>query len=223
MMATTAAIRRTHELVGRPATRRALGGIGDRDRLRGGRCHRDALDRARSAASGNAIGSGAPAAEATAATSIAASSSAAVAASVAAARRRRHDRPRPGPGLEIGRGGGHDPRLEPGRRFDRRHALGEGRQHAAQLGDLGMRVGAGLEMGADGRLLGGVERTQDERPGHLPDLVAGQGTHPVGSGHAEPASRARRMASRPRRIRLLTVPSGVPVRSAISCWVNPPK
>ena len=33
----------------------------------------------------------------------------------------------------------------------------------------------------------------------------------------------RRIASRPRRIRLLTVPSGVAVRSAISCWVSPPK
>ena len=32
-----------------------------------------------------------------------------------------------------------------------------------------------------------------------------------------------RIASRPSRIRLLTVPSGVPVRSAISTWVSPPK
>ncbi len=34
---------------------------------------------------------------------------------------------------------------------------------------------------------------------------------------------ARRIASSPRRMRLLTVPSGVPVRSEISCWVKPAK
>ena len=45
----------------------------------------------------------------------------------------------------------------------------------------------------------------------------------VAPAHRGPSSRRRRMDSSPSRIRLLTVPRGVAVRSAISCWVSPPK
>ena len=103
------------------------------------------------------------------------------------------------------------------------HALGQGRQHAAELRDLVVPFGARGEVGADGGLVARLERAEDEGAGHLEDLVVGQIAHRRRSAHDAPSSRLRRMASRPRRIRLLTVPSGVAVRSAISCWVNPPK
>ena len=71
--------------------------------------------------------------------------------------------------------------------------------------------------------LGGLERPEHEGARHLDDLVVGQDGHGIRAAHDDPPSRFRRMASRPSRIRLLTVPSGVAVRSAISCWVSPPK
>ena len=125
-------------------------------------------------------------------------------------------------GEVLGRGR-HDPRPQPGRRLDDRHALGEDRQHPAELGDLLVGSAARREMRAHGGLLRGLEGTQHEGARQLEDLLVGQVAHGVGLAHAEPASRCRRIASRPRRIRLLTVPSGVAVRSAISCWVSPLK
>ena len=79
------------------------------------------------------------------------------------------------------------------------------------------------EVRAHRLLFGRRERAEHERARHLADLVAGQVGHGVRAAHDDPSSRTRRIASSPSRIRLLTVPSGVPVRSAISCWVIPPK
>ena len=100
---------------------------------------------------------------------------------------------------------------------------GQDRQRGPELGDLGVVLRAGREMRAHGGRLGGFERAEHEGAAHLDDLVVGQLAHRIGPAHAEPPSRFRRMASSPSRIRLLTVPSGVAVRSAISCWVSPPK
>ncbi len=64
----------------------------------------------------------------------------------------------------------------------------------------------------------GVQGAQHEGGGEIADLVAGQagvarsGGASVRSVMSLAPPRTRRMASRPRRIRLLTVPSGVPVR-----------
>ena len=113
--------------------------------------------------------------------------------------------------------------LQPGRRLDDRHARSQHRQHGPELGDLGVVLGARREVRPHGLRLGGLERAEHEGPTHLDDLVVGQHGCLIRPAHEDPPSRSRRMVSRPSRIRLLTVPSGVPVRSAISCWVNPPK
>ena len=64
------------------------------------------------------------------------------------------------------------------------------------------------------------QRAQHERGGEVGDLVTAQPAGRSRIGHGEITLR---MASRPSRMRLLTVPNGVPVRSAISTWVRPPK
>ena len=94
--------------------------------------------------------------------------------------------------------------------------------------------GAGGEMGTHGVGLGRLEGAQDEGARQVADVLAGQLDGPGRIGHGVPASMPsrstasspvsdRRIASSPSRIRLLMVPSGVPVRVAISCWVRPPK
>ena len=118
-----------------------------------------------------------------------------------------------------------DPALQRRGRLDERDRCVEHRQDGGQLVDLGVRLIAGREMGADGLGLGRLERVEDEPGREVADVVAGErhGLARLAHVTASWPSRTRRMASRPSRIRLLTVPSGVPVRSATSTWVNPPK
>ena len=126
----------------------------------------------------------------------------------------------PSTSFEVGCGGGHDPILEGGRRLDRKQACLQHRHDAAELVELVVRLGARRQVSADRGHLVLVERAQHERRRQVDDLVVAEfgGTTRVGHG-----DNTRRIARRPRRIRLLTVPSGVPVRSAISTWVSPPK
>ena len=95
--------------------------------------------------------------------------------------------------------------------------------------ELRVRVRAGREVLADGVRLVRVERAGDEQRREVADLVAGRAFRVVMAGpprrlerrrRAELADAGRRSAS---RTRLFTVPSGRPVRSAISDWVRPPK
>ncbi len=132
-------------------------------------------------------------------------------------------RRRPAAGRKVGGGGRHDPALQAVGWLDDRDDLGEGRDHGAELRDLGMAVRVRGQVRPDRRRLIGFEGVEDVGGRKLADLVTGQVAHGVEVAHVDPTSSDRRIASRPRRIRLLTVPSGVPVRSAISCWVRPPK
>src|SRR5215213_8104498 len=78
-----------------------------------------------------------------------------------------------------------------------------------------------------------VRQTATARATRMPGTAAhGRLLRPLGSSgvlghelvaHVVPPSIERRIAISPSRIRLLTVPSGVSVRTAISCWVSPPK
>ena len=134
-------------------------------------------------------------------------------------------------GRSVGRGRGHDP-APSARPAARRPARS---QPAPAATDPSSAISAWARSRSRGASrtavgLGGVERAQHERPpgrGRRRAQVVGQHGSLIGSltSASSPAfaSSARRMASRPSRIRLLTVPSGVPVRSAISCWVSPPK
>src|SRR6185436_1470805 len=100
----------------------------------------------------------------------------------------------------------------------------ERRHDATELGEVGVGFRAIGEMLADGIHLLVGQGAQDVRGGEVADLVAGQpsglAAWPACIGHGDSISR---IASRPSRIRLFTVPSGVPVRSAISVCVSPPK
>ena len=91
-----------------------------------------------------------------------------------------------------------------------------------ELGDLGVGIAAGREVRAHGgrRRPDRARPARTRRPSRGPRRRSGRGIA-IRPGHEDPASSVRRIASRPRRIRLLTVPSGVSVRSAISCWVRP--
>ena len=132
---------------------------------------------------------------------------------------------------EVRRGGGHDPVAERGRRLDQRDVrrLQQVRHDPAELLELGVGLGARREVLADGRHLGVVERAQDVERGEIERLGVRQRgrlhRHGVSASPASAASpvSAARIASSPSRTRLFTVPSGVPVRSAISTWVRPPK
>ena len=140
-------------------------------------------------------------------------------------RLRRFDQGRrnnPTPLVQVSRRGGQDALLEFDGWFDRPDGAHEHGQHAAELHHLGMRFGAGRQVLAHGGHLGIVERAQHERRGEVAHVVAAEladgGLMRIGHG-----DNSRRMASSPRRIRLFTVPSGVPVRTAISTCVRPPK
>ena len=115
-----------------------------------------------------------------------------------------------------------DAALQGSRRLDWLEGLGQRRHHRTQLRELLVRQRTRAEMLANRLLLVGLERVQHERGGQLDRLLMGQ-SRPVAHGPAPCSSRWRRMASRARRIRPLTVPSGAPVLIAISCWVSPPK
>ena len=127
-------------------------------------------------------------------------------------------------------GDGHDPAAERWRRIHELDGRRERRHDLAELDELRMRFGARGEMVAHLRLLMPFEGTEDECRGEIANLVARHlptpwmPSSPPSSADVPPSPRrARRSARSPSRIRLLTVPSGVAVRSAISCWVRPPK
>ena len=73
---------------------------------------------------------------------------------------------------EVRRGRRHDPCLQAVRRLDMRNGLGEGRHHAAELGDLRMGLGTGGEVGADCRVVPGAQGSQHEGSRHVPDGLA---------------------------------------------------
>ena len=133
----------------------------------------------------------------------------------------------------LGGDGRSDPGAERGGRLERLERLGEVGNDTAELVELDMRLRAGREVEPHGLHLVGVEGAEHEPGGEVADLVAGRGaawpddrscrTRPVRSGADVVAGQGPAQARSPSRIRLLTVPSGAPVRSAISCWVSPPK
>ncbi len=88
-----------------------------------------------------------------------------------------------------------------------------------------MRLRAGGEVGSECRLFARLERIEGGGGRQIVSFRAGQTAESSDVGHGSPATliMASRSESRPSRTRLLTVPSGVPVRSAISAWVRPPK
>ena len=135
-------------------------------------------------------------------------------------RRRFDDRPAGG----LGRDRGKDPAAERRRRLDRLERVGEVWHDAAELGELGVGLRARRQVLADRDHLAGVEGAQHEARGEVADLVAGQRRRRSWRSSRRPSRRVRsgpspvrtrRSASSPSRIRLLTVPSGAPVRSAI--------
>ena len=94
----------------------------------------------------------------------------------------------------------------------------------------GMWLRTGGEVPTDRLGLIGLEGPEHERGREVADVVAGHAppsmpelSRRIPAGIPSPPMSARRIASSPSRIRLLTVPSGVSVRTAISCWVSPPK
>src|SRR3954467_960958 len=110
--------------------------------------------------------------------------------------------------------------LERGRRMLDRGLVGacrvEGRRDAHELAVLG-RAGRALgEVVADDLILGGLERVEHVAAEKGAALVAG-------GGHASTpiSSSASRRPRRAYEVRLLTVPSGMPVRSEISRRVRP--
>ena len=119
------------------------------------------------------------------------------------------------------------------RRRDGLDRLEQRGRRLAEREQLLVRVGTVREVLADRRHLVGVEGIDGEQRREVPDLVAGEGGpgRHGGPSRASAASRAgdtarpssRRRATSASRTRLLTVPSGTPVRSAISVCVNPPK
>jgi hypothetical protein len=86
-----------------------------------------------------------------------------------------------------------------------------------------MRLRAGAEMIADVVHLDRLQGAHDEAGRQVANLVAAQAAH-AGSPPSGPLPNiARRIWSRPRRIRLFTVPNGAFVRTAISYCVSPLK
>ncbi len=120
-------------------------------------------------------------------------------------------------------GSGQDPRLQAYGRLHERDDLDKRRHHRTELRHLLVCLATGGQVCANRRCVGSLERPENEGAGHVADLVARQLPHDGWAAHDAPTSSARRIARSPRRIRLLTVPSGAPVRPAISCWVSPAK
>ena len=88
-----------------------------------------------------------------------------------------------------------------------------------------MRLRAGGKMCSERRVFARFEGIEGRRGRQIVCLRAGQPAESSDVGHGSPATliMASRSESRPSRTRLLTVPNAVPVRSAISAWVRPPK
>ena len=102
------------------------------------------------------------------------------------------------------------------RRF-RRHAdqVGGG----AQVFEFGARLGIGEDERVDARAVGDGQDAERRSGDQLEHRVAiGSAVH---CDTVSPSTSRRRRS--PVRMRVLTVPSGVPVRRAISSWVTPPK
>ena len=80
-------------------------------------------------------------------------------------------------------------------------------------------------MGTECRRFARLERIEGSSGRQIVGFRAGQTAETSDVGHGSPATliMASRNESRPSRTRLLTVPNGVRVRSAISAWVRPPK
>src|SRR4051794_30329403 len=124
---------------------------------------------------------------------------------------------------EIGGGRGHDPGAERGRRLYQPQLaeLGQARDDSAERLELGVRLGAAGEVVANGGLLGWLEGPEDKAGREIARLLVSHPRLAHAPSPAMPSARpsssptsARRSESSPRRTRLLTVPSGVPVRSA---------
>ena len=113
--------------------------------------------------------------------------------------------------------------LEPCRRLHGLDALEQGRGRLPELGDLGMRLRAGREVRPDRVRLGRLERPEGVQRSEVAHGVAVEVERPQGHGSTPGLASSRRSAPSPRRMRPFTVPSGTPVRSAISVWLRPPK
>ena len=91
---------------------------------------------------------------------------------------------------------------------------------------MSVRFRAGGQMCSERRVFARFEGVDGRRGRQIVCLRAGQPANRWDVGHGSPATlrtMASRSESRPSRTRLLTVPNAVPVRSAISAWVRPPK
>ena len=132
-----------------------------------------------------------------------------------------------GRALGVGRCRREDSLLEAGRRRNELDRLEQGRHDRVELGHLRVGLGARREV-APHRI--GLSRPRARRARtpargpRPPRRQAGEGVLSHGSSPSPPRGiSAARMPWRPSRSRPFTVPSGTPVRSAISVWVRPPK
>src|SRR5262249_54581832 len=100
---------------------------------------------------------------------------------------------------------------------DRRRREAEVPGHGAQRNLLRPAARALLQVSGDGARLLGIERAQRVERRQLAEALG-----PVGhSGSLVSAPSCLRSASMPRRMRVLTVPSGSSSTAAISAWVRP--